>query len=177
MPKRPIKADDLLRIVFVGDPQISPDGSHVLFARKHIGEKNKYITNLWTVSRSGELKQWTQGGKDGGGQWSPDGSKIAFVSGREEPSPQIFMLATEGGEAAKLTNFPEGAIGAFKWSPDGTTLAVAFRETDPLWTTKAKKERDEKGLSTPPRMIDHVWYRLDGDGYFLNQRYAIYDNC
>jgi len=48
MAKRGMTSEDLLRITFVGDPQLSPDGDTVLFGRKTI-EKNKYVTQLFTV--------------------------------------------------------------------------------------------------------------------------------
>ncbi len=175
MPKRPITPQDLLNIQFVGDPQINPDGSRILFSKKHINDKNKYITNLFTVDPDGQTQQWTQGeGGAGCGRWSKDGSQIAFISGREGKQQQIFVIPTSGGEARKLTSLPEGSIGEIKWAPDGSKIAFTFRELDPLWTDGAKKEREEKGLSIPPRELDSAWYRLDGDGYFGNQRYGIY---
>jgi len=175
MPKRPMTASDLHRIHYVGDPQISPDGSRVLFSKKHAGKKNKYVVNLYSVDADGGVTQWTQG--DAGassGRWSPCGKHIAFVSGREDKKAQIFLLPSTGGEARKLTNLPEGSIGGIKWSPDGKHIAFTYRETDPMWTQAAAKEREASGGATPPREIDSVWYRLDGDGYFLNQRFAIY---
>lgn len=175
MPKRPLKADDLLRLVFVGDPQVSPDGERILFTRKHINDKNKYITNLYSVDMSGALTQWTQGETGaGGGRWSPDGLSIAFVSGRDKPTSQIYLIPTSGGEASKLTELPEGSLGGFKWSPDGSKIAYTFRATEESRTEKAKKEREEKGLSSPPLEIDSVWYRMDGDGYFANQRHELH---
>lgn len=175
MPKRPITAEDLLRITFVGDPQIHPEGTRVLFSHKTVNDKNKYIANLFTVDLEGTLKQWTSGeGGAGHGRWSPDGSQIAFISGREGKKPQIFTIAADGGEARKLTSLPEGSVGGFRWSPDGTKIAFVFREAMPQWTEAAKKEREEKGLSTPPVEIDDVLYRLDGDGYFAGQRYKLY---
>ena len=175
MPKRPITPQDLLRIQYVGDPQISPDGSRILFSKKVINEKNKYVSNLFTVDMDGKLVQWTQGEAGAGsGRWSNDGSTIAFVSGRDKPKSQIYLIPTSGGEARKLTDLPEGSIGEFKWSPDGKWLAFSFREQHPDWTEKAKKEREEKGLSIPPREIDDIWYRLDGDGYFGPQRFKLY---
>lgn len=175
MPKRPMVADDLLKITFVGDAQISPDGERVLFTHKKISDKNKYVTNLFSVDREGELTQWTQGEQGAsGGRWSHDGTQIAFVSGREKPSSQIYLISTRGGEARKLTSLPEGALSGVKWSPDGTKIAFTFREQIPTFTEKAKKEREEKGLSEPPIEIDDVWYRLDGDGYFANQRHKLY---
>jgi dipeptidyl aminopeptidase/acylaminoacyl peptidase len=175
MPKRPIEPQDLLRLVFVGDPQISPDGDRVLFSKKTITEKNKYLAHLCTVDTEGHVTQWTQGDKScGSGRWSPDGTMIAFTSGREEPSDQIYLISSHGGEARKLTHFPEGSIGTLKWSPDGTKIALTFRETEPERTEKAKKEREEKGLSTPPWVVTDMWYRMDGDGYFGMARHKIY---
>lgn len=184
--RRLIAPEDLLRFHFVADPQIAPDGRSILFVKKHVGEKNEYVTNLWKVNVPGRIgagarsrqaaepAQFTSGGKDRHPRWSPDGSKIAFISGRDKPAQQIHLLAASGGEAVALTKFPEGSIGTFKWSPDGTMLAVSFREIAGELTERAKKERDEKGLSTPPRVIDDWWYRLDGDGYFLAQRHKLF---
>lgn len=175
MPKRPLRAEDLLKIVFVSDPQASPDGSQVLFTRKHIDAKNKYVSNVASVDRDGRVVQWTQGDQgNGGGRWSPDGGMIAFVSGREKPSAQLHLISTGGGEARKLTSFPEGSLGEFKWSPDGRWIACSFREASAEKTEKAKKEREESGMSTPPLAVDDVWYRLDGDGYFGMQRHKLY---
>jgi dipeptidyl aminopeptidase/acylaminoacyl peptidase len=175
MPKRAIVAEDLLKFVFVEDAQVAPDGSRVLFTRKTINDKNKYIANLFTVDLEGRCTQWTQGeGGAGHGRWSPDGGTIAFIGGREKPSAQIFLIPTTGGEASKLTELPEGSLGEFRWSPDGTKIAFLFREQIPDRTEKAKKEREEKGGSLPPLVTDDVWYRLDGDGYFGMQRHRLY---
>ncbi len=174
MPKRAISADDLLRIIFVGDPQLSPDGSKVLFTHKSINTKNKYITNLMSVDLEGRITQWTQGEMgNGGGRWSPDGASIAFISKRDKVA-QIHIIPTSGGEARKLTSLPEGSVGEYRWSPDGRWMAFTFREQIPQFTEAAKKEREEKGFSQPPIEIDDIWYRLDGDGYFAGQRFKLY---
>ena len=83
---------------------------------------------------------------DGSPAWSSDGTRIAFVRSPKDSGSQIFTIPASGGEAKPLTRFPEGSIGGFKWSPDGTQLAVSFRTEDPEWTKKAKKQREEKGL-------------------------------
>jgi dipeptidyl aminopeptidase/acylaminoacyl peptidase len=175
MSKRPMTAEDLLKFQFIGDAQFNKDGSRILFSKRHVGEKNKYITNLWTIGPNGETPtQFTSGESDGAGRWSPDGSQIAFISGRDKPQPQIFLIPSGGGEAQKLTSFEEGSIGGFLWSPDGTKMIVSYRETHPDRTNKANKEREEMGGSDVPWEIDNLWYRLDGDGYFGPQRFKLY---
>lgn len=176
MAKRPITAEDLLSLKFVGDPQISPDGTRVLFTLRHIdAAKNKYVGQIYSVDREGSLIQWTTDEAGAGnGRWSPCGSYISFVSGREGKTPQIYLLPTNGGEAKKLTNLKEGSIGAVKWSPDGKYIAFTYRETHPDFTQEAAKKREEKNASLPPMIIEEPWYRLDGDSYFLDARYKLY---
>lgn len=172
---RPITARDLLRFQFLSEPRLSPNGRDVVFVHKQVGGKNDYRTNLWMVdTQGGEPRQFTGGGKDAQPRWSPDGSRIAFVSGREKGHLQLHLIPAAGGEARALTKLPEGSIGPFRWSPDGRLIALAFRCQDPDWTEEAKKERQEEGLSDPPRVLDRWWYRLDGDGYFNAQRYHLY---
>ncbi|MCK4873893.1 MAG: S9 family peptidase [Phycisphaerales bacterium] len=179
--KIPMTPDDMLKFQLVSDPRISPDGGCVLFAKQHIGSKNDAVTNLWIVDAAsggagggGTPRRFTSGGKDSHGRWSPDGSRIAFISGRDKPKIQIYTMRANGGEAEALTKFPEGAIAGFKWSPNGKMLAVAFREQDPDWTQEAGKQRKEKGLNDPPRVIEDITYRMDGDGYFNKQRFHLY---
>ena len=176
MPKRLVRASDLNLLQFVGDCQLSPDGTNVLFSKRHINEKNAYVTNLFSVDvQTREVRQWTQGdGGAGAGRWSLDGSRIAFIGGRDKPGAQIYVMATTGGEARKLTSLPEGSVGAYLWSPDGKSIAFAFRESAPDRTEKAKKERTEKGLSDPAWEIDTLFYKMDGDGFFGSQRYKLY---
>jgi dipeptidyl aminopeptidase/acylaminoacyl peptidase len=123
---------------------------------------------------SAAAMQFTAGGQDSAPRWSPDGARLEFVRAAEKASPPLWTIPGNGGEATRLTNLPEGSLGAWRWSPCGTWIAAAFREQDPQWTTKAVADRKQTGASDPPRVLDHWWYRLDGDGYFNGQRHALY---
>ncbi|MCP3905223.1 MAG: S9 family peptidase [Planctomycetes bacterium] len=173
---RRMTAEDLTRFKLVASPRISPDGARVVFVRKRVGKKLKeYANQLWMVDADGgKPVAFTGGDRDTHPRWSPDGERIAFIRGFEKDPTQIYVIGADGGEATALTSFPEGTIGDFKWSPDGRHLAVRFRVKEPDWTKAAEKERKEKGLSEPPRVIDDWWYRLDGDGYFGGARHHLY---
>ncbi len=173
--KTPVTPEDLNELTFVSDPQISPEGGRVLFTRKQIGKKNKYETSLWMVpTKSGNPTAFTHGPRDGQGRWSADGSQIAFISARDEESPQIHLIPADGGEARSLTNLPEGSLADITWSPTGRHIAFQFREREQAWTKAAIKERKASGETSPPRILDNTWYRLDGDGYFNAERYKLY---
>ena len=170
MPKRLIKVEDLAALKLVGDPQISPDGAHVLFTVKQTSvEKNKYFTHLWlcssAVAQAGGPVQFTYGEvSDVSPRWSPDGTRIAFVRTKERKS-QLWLVARDGGEPRALTELPEGGIGDAHWSPDGRQIVFTFRASGAEWTRESNKKREESGMSKPPRVLRRVRYRLDGAGF------------
>ncbi|MCB9897685.1 MAG: S9 family peptidase [Planctomycetes bacterium] len=173
--RRLVTADDVLRLRTVGDPRVSPDGAHVVFVVKHVGDRFDYRTNLWMADADGgEPRQLTSGDSDRAPRWSPDGRTLAFLRTKDKGRPQVWLLPVDGGEATKLTDFPEGTIAGLRWSPDGSRLGVVFRPQADEWTLDAAKEREKQGRSDPPRVIDDPWYRFDGDGYFGAQRFALY---
>jgi dipeptidyl aminopeptidase/acylaminoacyl peptidase len=176
MSKRLITAEDLLKFSFVGDTQISPCGGLVLFSVRRYTEKNRQVSHLWTCDAQGNsLRQWTQGKESAGqGRFSPNGEFLSFLAKRGAPSPQIQLLPLSGGEARTLTSFPEGDIAWHSWSPDSRWILVSFRETPDERKEAAVKDRESKGLSTPPWELEDIWWRLDGDGVFGAARHHLY---
>src|ERR1041384_3448066 len=79
--KRSITEKDLFNFVWIGDPQVSPDGSRVVFVRVTVNEKKDgYNTAIWTVSTAdGETRQLTNGPRDSTPRWAPDGKHLVFV--------------------------------------------------------------------------------------------------
>src|SRR5437763_950588 len=126
--KRAITEKDLFSFTWIGDPQISPDGTRVVFVRVVVNDrKDGYDTSLWTVATAGNqpAQPLTFGKHDTAPRWSPDGKRLAFLRTAETNGrpgeAQIAILSMSGGEAWSITNLPKSA-GAPWWSPDGTRL-------------------------------------------------------
>ena len=73
--------------------------------------------------------------------WSPDGSKIAFVSETFPVSHRdIFVADVDGGNVTQLTDTPDGNEFAPAWSPDGTQIVYDFTpegENGFIWVMNA----------------------------------------
>ena len=169
-------AEDLTRLAVVSDAQMSPDGRRVLMVRKTVGRGNAYETGVWVADADGARapRALTKGPKDSMPRWSPDGSRVAFVRAERGAPPRIMVVPAAGGPARELVAMPEGTVRDFAWSPCGTRMAFSFRETATERTEAARRGRERTGASTPPWVIDDVWYRLDGDGYFGDARFALW---
>src|SRR5204863_9008789 len=80
--------------------------------------------------------------------WSPDGTRITFVSGNRE----LFVMNADGTGAIQLTT--NGRVGAeethIAWSPDGKRIAFeSFRDRDEnIFVVKADAEAETTQLTT-----------------------------
>lgn len=124
---RRLTLDELFRFQRVSDPQVSPDGRHVVYVVTEVlPAENRTQSDLWLAPTTGDAapRRLTFGPThDRHPRWSPDGRWIAFESNREGDY-QIYLLpmADQGGEARRLTTLAAGATGAV-WAPGGDQLA------------------------------------------------------
>jgi dipeptidyl aminopeptidase/acylaminoacyl peptidase len=178
--KRPITEKDLFDFVWIGDPQISPDGSRVAFVRVAVNEKKEgYNTSIWSMPVAGgdAPHQLTKGDHDSTPRWSPDGKFLLFLRAIEKEgkpeSAQLAILPTSGGDSFVFTDLPKGA-GNPVWAPDGKTIAFTSETNAEDLAKQEKKKREEKpGSPTPAtgehesdiRVITRAVYRQDNEGY------------
>src|SRR5215210_7708458 len=141
-----ITARDLFDLRFVGDPQVSPDGKQAAFVVTTIdAEADEYRSRIWLVptDASAAPHPLTSGEKaDTAPRWSPDGTRIAFLSTRGG-KPQLYVVPLGGGEARKVTDAQEGA-GEAVWSPDGKRLAFSAPVKAKAEEEKGEGEKSEK---------------------------------
>ncbi|MBT2688966.1 S9 family peptidase [Bacillus sp. ISL-47] len=170
--KRAIQPEDLYELKSVADPQLSSDGSGLVYVEtKILEDKNTYSSNLFYINASEKNKpvQWTYGEhKNHSPRWSPDGRALAFVSDRSG-KPQIYIMNITGGEARQLTQCTNGASNPV-WSPDGKKLAfnVSLKPDEEAGKAEKQEKQDEKPV---PLEIDKMKHKSDAQG-FWSGRYS-----
>ncbi|MBP5565987.1 MAG: S9 family peptidase [Bacteroidales bacterium] len=131
----------LLSLGRLGDPQLSPDKSTILYGVSYQNiEANNSLRNLFICKPDGSGRvQLTREGKSvNNARWSKDGKSIYFLQGG-----QLYKAPFKGdklGNKVKLSDVPNG-IGEFKISPDEAqiiytstvknTALVQPKDTDP----------------------------------------------
>ena len=99
-----------------------------------LGWRGDLHTRLFVVEiNGGEARQLTDGDWDDlAPAWSPDGSRIAFISNRRDDPDQralaeAYVIPSAGG-AAQCWSDGLSSVGAVTWSPDGQRLAAVGTE-------------------------------------------------
>lgn len=122
---RSIPIEDLYFTRSAFGPTWSPDNKDIVFTYDMTGR-----ANLWKIPSSGGWPvQLTQSDdRQYNAVWSPDGKWIVYQQDRGgDELWDLYAVPSDGGESINLTNTPEIREESPQWSPDGSTIALAFK--------------------------------------------------
>ncbi len=154
------------RMRSVSDPQISQDGKSILYVLSWNDQMDDAAySNLWQVdAHSGVTRAITEGKvHDNNPRWSPDGSKVAYLSNRAGKQ-EIRVRSIVSGEDRVVLGGVDGASN-LAWSPDGKLLAyLAFVPTEPGWAPKLPVKPAGAAWAPPPVVLTDLRWTFDGVG-------------
>jgi acylaminoacyl-peptidase len=158
---------DVFNLETANDPQMSPDGRRVIYVRafSDVFTDRRYA-NLWIVDTDGGGHQPLTSGLRGDDmpRWSPDGTRVAYVSD-QDGTAQVYVRWLDSGQTARLTNlgFPPAGLA---WSPDGRQIAfTTFVPQEGLKVANMPAPPEGAKWADPPTVIDKLIYRFDQAGY------------
>ena len=176
---RHLRLEDYLQMESVSTPQISPDGSRVVYQRSWVDAMNdRQESALWIVGADGTRNRHLVNGSNP--RWSPSGDRLAFLgcgTPGGDPSAldecpegsqrQVWVRIMEGqgqGTLTQVTRLTENATG-ISWSPDGTRIALtSFEEEPDPWTVALPGKPDGARWTPDPFTTDETWWRRDRRG-------------
>ncbi|MBN4052473.1 S9 family peptidase, partial [Sphingobacteriaceae bacterium AH-315-L07] len=140
-PNEKFTVRDYLSMTSIRTPALSPDGKWVVYTATTkecwdcTGNSDLWLT---TVDKSKTVQLTTSENQETLPQWSPDGSKVAFVSDRTG-TMQVYYIKIDGGEAKKITDEANG-VSKFTWYKDNKHIAYIIDDDRDSVVTKAEKE-------------------------------------
>lgn len=164
---RTVTLKDLYQFRWPSNPKVSPDGKQVVYEKTLALEAEKdHETQLWLADVSGKKARaiTSEGSRNLGAIWSPDGQGIAYISNRAQGN-QLWIQSVASGEAEMITQFHYGPS-AIQYAPDGKTIyalvPVAVNGEIEQWND----ESESKHANHPSeRTYDSLYYKFDGIGF------------
>ncbi|HEX8267714.1 MAG TPA: S9 family peptidase [Pyrinomonadaceae bacterium] len=146
-------------------PQISPDGSQIVYTRRWTDKVNdKYENEIWIVGADGSRNRFLLKGSSPA--WSPDGKRIAYVAPGQPSGAQIFVKWMDSPDAGTQLTTLERSPANLHWSPDGKRIAfnMLVPAKPQMRVTLPARPEGAKWIE-PARVVDRLNYRSDASGF------------
>ena len=160
--------ETFLEMETVTDPQLSPDGSQVLYTRGWVDKINdRRESALWIMNVDGSRNRFLVKGSNA--RWSPSGDRIAYTADGEPRGSQVYVRWMDAeGATSQVTRIEQSPSG-LAWSPDGTQLSfTSLVEERNSWPIKMPKAPSGAKWTEPPRIVERLQYRRDRSGFTDN---------
>ncbi|MGD2217166.1 MAG: hypothetical protein PVJ64_10425, partial [Gemmatimonadales bacterium] len=135
----------------IEDFQLSPKGERALF----VARGDVFSAPI----EHGPTRNLTSstGAHDRLARWSPDGSKIAFVSDMSGEEEIYLINQDDSGEPEQLTSGSAGRLYAPVWSPDGSQIAYSNKEGKIYVLDVETKQQREIADEKSGQVTDYTW--------------------
>lgn len=152
---------------YADDPQISPDGATIVYARKSMDKRSdRVVGDLWAINtRNGDHRPLVSGkGSSSSVRWSPNGDRLVYLT-TTDGKPDLRVRYMDSGESFSLAQLGTNPS-APTWSPDGMSIAFSmFIPDEPASFAKPVKSPEGAEWAKPVRVFDDLVFRFDGAGY------------
>jgi dipeptidyl aminopeptidase/acylaminoacyl peptidase len=170
-PSRTFQPKDLFGLQYATDPQVRPDGKAIAYVRASYDQMaDRALHSIWLVdpATGAQTPVSTGDASAGSPRWSPDGTRLAYVTTDENKRPQLYVRWMASGQSARVTDLPE-APDSISWSPDGREIALVMFTPDQGMKLGAPLEKPEGAKwAEPIKIISRLHYREDGEGALRN---------
>jgi len=165
VPQNRIALEQYLDWEEVQNPQLSPDGTQILFSRRWVDKMNdKWESSIWLMNADGSHARSLTQGSDV--QWSPDGKRIAYVAKGEPSGQQVFVRWMDAEGATTQISHLTASPSNLEWAPDGKSLAfmmnVSVRDT---WHIAMPTPPKGAKWVEAPKVVTRLNYRSDRIGF------------
>jgi dipeptidyl aminopeptidase/acylaminoacyl peptidase len=172
---RPFTVDTMWTVKRVGMPLVSPDGTQVVYSLgTYDADENRVLADLWMVPLAGGAPRRLTANKasDGSPDFSPDGTRLVFVSKRDtDKAAQLYLLPLAGGEPERLTDLPMD-VATPRFLPDGKRIVFAshvIAGAESFEETKKALEAREKS-KVKARVTENKLFRF-WDRWLTDEEY------
>ena len=160
---------DVFELQYALDPQISPDGSKVVYIRTKMDiMKDGKSSSLWIMNSDGTNHQKLTSlvKNESNPRWSPDGKRISFISNSGDGNgSEIFIYWVDSKQYSSISQL-DGSPRSLNWSPDGKSIGfLMFVPEKTLQLVSPPKKPKNAKWAEKPRITDRLKHEADGSGY------------
>ncbi len=172
-----LKAQDLFSLARASDPQFRPDGGAIAYVRiSNDIMTDRGLRAIWLIDpRTGaQTPASSPGAETYEPRWSPDGTRLAYLSSSGDGPPKLMVRWMATGQTAQIATL-DRAPSDLAWSPDGGSIAFVKLCAEPDKSFGAPLDKPAGAQwSGPLKVVSALTFRADGRGDLENGQSHIF---